>query len=166
MHAGLNNSELISTRGVILEEHTVQINITRLYNIQKQRKKNYYLLYRQQDEPIFSVCLINSSFKLKEQKDSATFTSYGKLFHTTAPLYLKSFTKIVIRFRKRQIDFSISKIIGIIHSLFNRKDVLRFGTSIHTSHVLVFHNDSHYCSIPSTCSFTLIRGSHILCSSQ
>ena len=22
-------------------------------------------------------------------KDSATFTSYGKLFHTTAPLYLK-----------------------------------------------------------------------------
>ena len=75
MHAGLNNSELISTRGVILEEHTVQINITRLYNIQKQRKKNYYLLYRQQDEPIFSVCLINSSFKLKEQKDSATFTS-------------------------------------------------------------------------------------------
>jgi hypothetical protein len=44
MYAGLNNSELISTRGVILE-HTVQINITRLYNIQKQRKMNYYLLY-------------------------------------------------------------------------------------------------------------------------
>ena len=52
----------------MLEEHTVQINITRLYNIQKQRKKNYYLLYRQQDERIFSVCLINSSFKLKNKK--------------------------------------------------------------------------------------------------
>jgi hypothetical protein len=87
MYAGLSNSELISARGVILE-HNVQINITRLYNIQKQRKMNYYLLYRQQDQPIFSVCLINSSFKLKEQKDSATFTSYGKLFHDTIPLVI------------------------------------------------------------------------------
>jgi hypothetical protein len=159
MHADLNNSELISTRGVILEEHTVQINITRWYNIQKQRKKNYYLLYRQQDEPIFRVCLINSSFKLKEQKDSATFTSYGKLFHrpTTAPLYLKSFTKIGIRFRKGQIGFSISKIIGIIHSLFNRKDVLRFGTSIYPD---IHRMSSFFTMIRITVIFLVRAVSH------
>ena len=57
-HAGLNNSELISMRGVIWRKYTVQINI----KIQKQRKKNY-IYSRQQDEPILSVCLINSSLK-------------------------------------------------------------------------------------------------------
>jgi hypothetical protein len=53
MYAGLNNSELISTRGVILE-HTVQINITRLYNIQKQRKMIYYIGNRTSQFSVFA----------------------------------------------------------------------------------------------------------------
>jgi hypothetical protein len=117
MHAGLNNSELISTRGMILRKW------------QKQRKNNYYLLYRQQDEPIsvFAWLIV----LLKEQKDSATFTSYGNPYYRSV-IFEASFTKIGIRFRKRQIVFSIFKIRYIIHWLFNRKDILRFGTYIHT----------------------------------
>jgi hypothetical protein len=45
-------------RGVIWRKYTVQINI----KIEKQRKKKY-IYSRQQDEPILSVCLINSSLK-------------------------------------------------------------------------------------------------------
>jgi hypothetical protein len=60
----------------------IQINITRLYKNTKTKKEELFTILIGK-RTILSVFLVNRNYL-----DSATFTSRGRLFHTTAPLYI------------------------------------------------------------------------------